>query len=206
MFFVFIFVVLTFCFFYFFFFLMIRRPPRSTRTDTLFPYTTLFRSARRVRRRCRHIDRAQGRASGRECAQSLRARHRHALLGRWHRRCPPPARQRTDVFRADAPRARKGLHAFRFRAVEGRNRPLRLQEELGLRAAAARLRALARAGRDAARYQSEQRPISPSGRSLEKTAAVGGEPDRAADRARAGVIGGLRESVIASEAKPSRLA
>src|SRR3546814_2120739 len=28
------------------FFLMIRRPPRSTRTDTLFPYTTLFRSLR----------------------------------------------------------------------------------------------------------------------------------------------------------------
>src|SRR3546814_17998845 len=27
-----------------FFVLMIRRPPRSTRTDTLFPYTTLFRS------------------------------------------------------------------------------------------------------------------------------------------------------------------
>src|SRR3546814_4935366 len=33
------------CFpFWCFFFLMIRRPPRSTRTDTLFPYTTLFRS------------------------------------------------------------------------------------------------------------------------------------------------------------------
>src|SRR3546814_7414803 len=30
-----------------FFFLMIRRPPRSTLTDTLFPYTTLFRSPRR---------------------------------------------------------------------------------------------------------------------------------------------------------------
>src|SRR3546814_4930497 len=30
--------------YYIFFFLMIRRPPRSTRTDTLFPYTTLFRS------------------------------------------------------------------------------------------------------------------------------------------------------------------
>src|SRR3546814_15496465 len=28
------------------FFFMIRRPPRSTRTDTLFPYTTLFRSFR----------------------------------------------------------------------------------------------------------------------------------------------------------------
>src|SRR3546814_2895650 len=33
------FVVVSDCFF-----LMIRRPPRSTRTDTLFPYTTLFRS------------------------------------------------------------------------------------------------------------------------------------------------------------------
>src|SRR3546814_12637057 len=32
-------MVLCFCF------LMIRRPPRSTRTDTLFPYTTLFRSS-----------------------------------------------------------------------------------------------------------------------------------------------------------------
>src|SRR3546814_15114431 len=48
-----------------FFFLMIRRPPRSTRTDTLFPYTTLFRSSffvaievalivrRRLRQLCR---------------------------------------------------------------------------------------------------------------------------------------------------------
>src|SRR3546814_14096773 len=33
-----------YCFIICFFFLMIRRPPRSTRTDTLFPYTTLFRS------------------------------------------------------------------------------------------------------------------------------------------------------------------
>src|SRR3546814_17554411 len=39
--------ILIFCYFVCllcFFFLMIRRPPRSTRTDTLFPYTTLFRS------------------------------------------------------------------------------------------------------------------------------------------------------------------
>src|SRR3546814_15187624 len=34
---------------------MIRRPPRSTRTDTLFPYTTLFRSARRPRARPRSL-------------------------------------------------------------------------------------------------------------------------------------------------------
>src|SRR3546814_9053511 len=33
----------------FVFFLMIRRPPRSTRTDTLFPYTTLFRSSYQAR-------------------------------------------------------------------------------------------------------------------------------------------------------------
>src|SRR3546814_4096126 len=33
------------------FFLMIRRPPRSTRTDTLFPYTTLFRSIHQI-----HVD------------------------------------------------------------------------------------------------------------------------------------------------------
>src|SRR3546814_5390041 len=36
-------VILSCCISFFFFF-MIRRPPRSTRTDTLFPYTTLFRS------------------------------------------------------------------------------------------------------------------------------------------------------------------
>src|SRR3546814_18193473 len=34
------------CYIMCFVFLMIRRPPRSTRTDTLFPYTTLFRSDR----------------------------------------------------------------------------------------------------------------------------------------------------------------
>src|SRR3546814_12849378 len=39
-----LFVLVSFCFM---FFLMIRRPPRSTRTDTLFPYTTLFRSLTR---------------------------------------------------------------------------------------------------------------------------------------------------------------
>src|SRR3546814_20565592 len=38
------------CHFRFFFVLMIRRPPISTRTDTLFPYTTLFRSEGKVHR------------------------------------------------------------------------------------------------------------------------------------------------------------
>src|SRR3546814_3955617 len=47
---------------------MIRRPPRSTRTDTLFPYTTLFRSAARDEKRAgtlgklakRELDRMDG--------------------------------------------------------------------------------------------------------------------------------------------------
>src|SRR3546814_12905953 len=53
---------------YLFFFLMIRRPPRSTRTDTLFPYTTLFRSVRPdegfglLRQRLARRPRGRGRA------------------------------------------------------------------------------------------------------------------------------------------------
>src|SRR3546814_19625497 len=39
-----------------FFFLMIRRPPRSTRTDTLFPYTTLFRSRQPLRSALRILE------------------------------------------------------------------------------------------------------------------------------------------------------
>src|SRR3546814_9130169 len=46
----------------FLFFLIIRRPPRSTRTDTLFPYTTLFRFGQignlRFQRRLRPIQKA----------------------------------------------------------------------------------------------------------------------------------------------------
>src|SRR3546814_17323332 len=40
----FVFIIVSHLVFIYFFCLMIRRPPRSTRTDTLFPYTTLFRS------------------------------------------------------------------------------------------------------------------------------------------------------------------
>src|SRR3546814_8459508 len=41
---------------FWFFFLMIRRPPRSTRTDTLFPYTTLFRSVQEAAHACEDRD------------------------------------------------------------------------------------------------------------------------------------------------------
>src|SRR3546814_2180426 len=39
---------------------MIRRPPRSTRTDTLFPYTTLFRSPCQGRGLCRDVETPAG--------------------------------------------------------------------------------------------------------------------------------------------------
>src|SRR3546814_11957759 len=47
-------------YYFFFFFLMIRRPPRSTRTDTLFPYTTLFRSLEDDGRPAGHLAAQQG--------------------------------------------------------------------------------------------------------------------------------------------------
>src|SRR3546814_13171254 len=51
------------------FFLMRRRPPRSTRTDTLFPYTTLFRSLEMM------VLAEEAREIGRQVRQHLPARH-----------------------------------------------------------------------------------------------------------------------------------
>src|SRR3546814_7402004 len=60
---------------------MIRRPPRSTRTDTLFPYTTLFRSRERPRR-----------------ARPLSRNQDHHRL--YHRDFPRPlCKLRTDAMR-----------------------------------------------------------------------------------------------------------
>src|SRR3546814_17949213 len=76
------------------FFLMIRRPPKSTRTDTLLPYTTLFRSDRRSANRepcgpgCAHrrldgrayasrIERDAGRERGPRGADLYGGRHLH---------------------------------------------------------------------------------------------------------------------------------
>src|SRR3546814_12678609 len=68
----------------FFFFLMIRRPPRSTRTDTLFPYTTLFRSGD-----CAAEDHGQPFARG---APDPRTRHPRAARSRHQRPCRPQER------------------------------------------------------------------------------------------------------------------
>src|SRR3546814_4586600 len=68
--------IVVFC--YYFFFLMIRRPPRSTRTDTLFPYTTLFRSlvanSNLLRSHARLDTLAGGRRQIRRCLERHAAR------------------------------------------------------------------------------------------------------------------------------------
>src|SRR3546814_3191613 len=51
---------------------MVRRPPRSTRTDTLFPYTTLFRSRGRHHRRKLSSQAWRGTAQARTAARSRR--------------------------------------------------------------------------------------------------------------------------------------
>src|SRR3546814_7269399 len=79
---------------FFFFFLMLRRPPISTRTDTLFPYTTLFRSGTGRRHR-RHQARALRRAGagGDRCGrdgfhggQRLTGAPALAKVNRWRNR------------------------------------------------------------------------------------------------------------------------
>src|SRR3546814_4724196 len=50
---------------------MIRRPPRSTRTDTLFPYTTLFRSTPNISARMRHVGGALSSAPGASAAAGI---------------------------------------------------------------------------------------------------------------------------------------
>src|SRR3546814_15781740 len=79
------------------FFLIIRRPPRSNRTDTLFPYTALFRSARFIGQDLVDVDK-QARA---------------AVIAVRGRRDGEPAEN------ADAPRDREHEPAARPDAVQG---------------------------------------------------------------------------------------
>src|SRR3546814_2108050 len=73
-----------------FFFVMIRRPPRSTRTDTLLPYTTLFRSAPRNRRcPCRRTPADPGR------------RHRPLYPDADRRHRPRPSHRSRDPPRSE---------------------------------------------------------------------------------------------------------
>src|SRR3546814_7885586 len=67
---------------------MLRRPPRSTRTDTLFPYTTLFRSVHWRARQLPEAEHRQGRprsrqsSRGRQDDDEFRLRRRRQVEGR----------------------------------------------------------------------------------------------------------------------------
>src|SRR3546814_5154468 len=66
---------------------MIRRPPRSTRTDTLFPYTTLFRSVQQLAGRVGHATLAHQRGDVAAAAVAEVGEHPHQL----HRGARPAA-------------------------------------------------------------------------------------------------------------------
>src|SRR3546814_18212414 len=68
---------------------MIRRPPRSTRTDTLFPYTTLFRSARARALSQQDADKAALQA----VINAMTNHERHC----WSRHCGNDRKKRTDI-------------------------------------------------------------------------------------------------------------
>src|SRR3546814_2558308 len=73
---------------------MIRRPPRSTRTDTLFPYTTLFRSDGQSR------DVARGPQDGRSRSVRRRARCRGPARGRNRREMPGRSEEHTSELQS----------------------------------------------------------------------------------------------------------
>src|SRR3546814_21109578 len=77
---------------------MIRRPPRSTRTDTLVPYTTLFRSERDRRRRAFAADRVERPGDSDIVDVMAGARRERAIL-------PPPGHPAIDQRRIFGPEA-----------------------------------------------------------------------------------------------------
>src|SRR3546814_14109910 len=110
---------------------MIRRPPQSTRTYTLFPYTTLVRSARdrRVERHDVHDRAAGGLRSGRGQDQG-------ASAGRWF----VPARGQQDLHHVRRTRDGRQHHSLYARASARRDADRRsgaqgkrvsVREELG---------------------------------------------------------------------------
>src|SRR3546814_4997809 len=78
---------------------MIRRPPRSTRTDTLFPYTTLFRSPAHPGRRAGLLQHVLRRRAGAYVGDRA---WRDALYHRLHRHSA------CDLAQPDAGRAEEG--------------------------------------------------------------------------------------------------
>src|SRR3546814_2550212 len=116
-------IVLRLASFSLFFFLMIRRPPRSTRTDTLFPYTTLFRSALKAKAVVLANNNATSGAARvqREIDEwdRQRAQNIHKALYYFHARCTSPAvidaaENTHDIFDRRLRRMRRDLAARHF--------------------------------------------------------------------------------------------
>src|SRR3546814_14574374 len=113
--------------FFFFFFLLIRRPPRSTRTDTLFPYTTLFRSKAPASTEFNSGLQAERREGAKALLQCLlptaRALRRRALLresafgsprhNAWRGRGPRSPGRPIPIFPVSLPAFRQALRSAR---------------------------------------------------------------------------------------------
>src|SRR3546814_1257624 len=80
---------------------MIRRPPRSTRTDTLFPYTTLFRSCDGTEQPCARSSYVGGqsrRSDGIVALRSERRGHRQGVRPRGQSALSQPGADRTQCY------------------------------------------------------------------------------------------------------------
>src|SRR3546814_6690742 len=104
------------------FFLVIRRPPRSTRTDTLFPYTTLFRSARRP---LGLVAGVVGRRPVARCAGRVRGEYLDlgARRGECVSRRPLSPRHRARRGDAGAPAVLETRSSLRREGSDGQRRP-----------------------------------------------------------------------------------
>src|SRR3546814_19349296 len=121
---------------------MIRRPPRSTRTDTLFPYTTLFRSVRKVGEHLLAFVHSRddvkfGDAAMRDLGADervgddpdhLAAGFERAVGDRAHQ--PEPAPAVNDANPPTRPRAPDGARAFDIDRDGGGHRPTRTGKAL----------------------------------------------------------------------------
>src|SRR3546814_5409855 len=108
-------------FYHFIFFLMIRRPPRSTRTDTLFPYTTLFRS--------RHLQDAPCRGQSRPAAEGDRRQQARPREDDRSRRAP--GRRRSEEHTSELQSLMRISYAvFCLKKKKHKNKKLELTHKL----------------------------------------------------------------------------
>src|SRR3546814_16584497 len=118
---------LTFCFF---FFLMIRRPPRSTRTDTLFPYTTLFRSARSTKCNCgRNMVRCRREDAAAPVPRASKGKVNLASKAKPQTKRPSKAEQRAETMESILATAEHLLSKHGFYGVSSEERRVGKERE-----------------------------------------------------------------------------